>query len=121
MKETIMTQFLEKSMSYLQSAEVFTKKELPLFIEETLNFNLYYSSMWIILFLIIIIICSVFMFCIHKVENTFSRTDKEAFTVMVIVAYFTCVLFIGMDAKTIIKIKVAPRLFLIEKVRSLTR
>lgn len=111
----IVDQFLNKSLEYLNSAEAFLKAEVPAFIQELIQWEFYNALGW---GLIQFGMLSITIFVIYKIIKS---KDYIEFTILPIafsIIVFTLMVF---NINTIIKIKVAPRVFLLEEVRQLVK
>jgi purine-cytosine permease-like protein len=125
---SILDQFLNKSLEYLSSAEAFLKAEVPAFVQEFMTWK-YYEAMLSIgskLFIaIILIIAANLLYKRYKKLYTEDRHDPDfvpyiVFSIVSGIAAFCMVVSLWEPIHTMVKIKVAPRVFLIEQVKELT-
>ena len=119
---TIVDQFLSKSLEYLSSAEAFLKAEVPAFIQEFMTWKFYealfYFGLWVIP---TIVACSIGVFSYRKYKNTGVKDNLEFATFIITVGFLALFINSLVNLPVIIKLKVAPRVFLLEEVRSLTK
>lgn len=114
MKEPITDQFLSKSLEYLGSTEAFLKAEVPAFIQEFITWKFYENGADIIL-------CIFGLFLMYKLSKILIKETLEPF----IVATGFCGVILGVQlycsTLNMIKIKVAPRVYMLEQVKSLIK
>lgn len=123
----ILDQFLAKSLEYPGSAEAFLKSEVPAFIQEFMAWQFYQSVFMASICLIALTVGIILVVRINKASAAYKKErdyEKDSHTVGRMVSIVGIVLssvFLSGNIHTLIKIKVAPRVFLLEEVRSLTR
>jgi heme/copper-type cytochrome/quinol oxidase subunit 2 len=125
----IMDQFLVKSLEYLGSAEAFLKSEVPAFIQEFITWKIYeaYLGLTVEILVLVGLICLSFFLvkknAEYKKEHRYNEGNPAYEIPQVFIAIVGLVMLIAIicDLHTIVKIKVAPRVFLLEEVRKLTR
>lgn len=119
MKEEILGKFFEKMLMYVNKGEVFLGAEIPKYIEEILTYNFYVGILGLILS---VVIFSVFLIVAIKLYNA-KRKDFDTFGTIL---YSCLVIFLlgipfsfGVrDLDNAIKIKVAPRVFIIDYLKN---
>jgi len=127
MKEQILNQFMEKLLHYVNSAEIFANKNVPLYIEELLKYKMYDSITVIIISIIVLFIAvAYFVFALKTIkidERIGCYTDFSTFKVtsssMVLVgAIILFVINLSICTRRIIKINTAPRVYVIDYLRN---
>ena len=110
MNEEIKAQFINKALEYLNSAEAFLKAEVPAYVQELLIYN-FYSN----LFMLISCIMGqlIIFFIVYKLYKKHYIVSE---IMAVIIPVLTIVMIVNgvRSVDKLIKIKVAPRVFLIE-------
>ena len=134
MKEDLTKELLEKGLQYLKSAEAFTKDNIPKYIEEILAFQVYDESVDLLWSLFPIMLSTIAIY--YAVIKKYSKDGKKIRGVemngeegeeMTGLLLFGCAaLFFGsLMAVTslldIVKIYVAPRMYLIEYFQDILR
>jgi hypothetical protein len=123
----ITEQFLAKTLEYLNSTEAFLQKNVPAYIEELLVFSFYEHVLSVVFILSLLVGTAFLTFIAHKKAKSpeRSREGKEGYEFLcgagVFVTGIFFIMFILSSAKNItqaIKIKVAPRVYLVEKLSS---
>lgn len=120
----ISTELAKKMLEYLNSTEAFLQKNIPAFVEEYLTFY-FYQSTFIIAFFLLLLVLSFSLSKISKkhIENfkSLSREDKEFLNVMRTVPFGILLLLnafvIPININTLIKIKFAPRVYLVDELK----
>lgn len=124
-ESSIVDQFLNKSLDYLGSAEAFLKAEVPSFIQEFMSWKMYESSFGLTVCLIGIIVSILLSIYFFKKTLKFEDYDAAFFCkIMVFVSgTLTSILLISAISytKDIIKLKVAPRVYLLEQIKHITK
>jgi len=122
MKEEILNKLLEKSLKYLDTAEAFTAKEVPLFIKELLGFKFVEHvfdaiTAPILPIIVMIILISIFKKRWEKDPETFTTFMSGAGSL--ISTGFLCValLHASINLKMAYKAKYAPRVYLMDYAR----
>lgn len=123
MKENSVDQFLTKSLEYLSSAEAFLKAEMPEFIKELLAWSFYNAMFKGIILLVLFIGFAILSFTFYKkhLKKPVDCYDLGTFLIGGLAFIFIFGGLLVCQIQTMIKIKLAPRVFLIEQVRDLTR
>lgn len=127
MDNSIVNNFLSKILSYLESAEAFLKAEIPAFVQEFMNWHLYEAIFYLSIWVISAVICFALALKFSKLNTKYrldnrdrSNSDYEGMCVTFIVFGLCLILSSCINIHTIIKLKVAPRVFLLEEVRDMT-
>lgn len=116
---TISDQFLNKALEYLSSAEAFLKAEVPAFIQELLLWNFYESLVFLVVGVLLLVAAGVLFYKPIK-----AKYFEDHHGPMVIFGFMFFLIGTGMvisNGLDMIKIKVAPRVFLLQEVKNLTR
>lgn len=113
MKEELLNSFTAKALEYLNSAEAFLKAEVPAYVQELLLYNFYSNLIGLIPLLIGASIC---IFILYKARKYVNNPDV-IFALFPAIALVLCLAGAFDNINTIIKIKVAPRVFLIEHLK----
>jgi hypothetical protein len=112
----ILNGFLTKSVEYLNSAEAFLKAEVPSFIQEYMAWEFYSAlfsgSLWLI--------ATIFLIWIGVKLIKARNHDNMPGEIALLVAGFT-LLFTISNFYTMVKIKVAPRVYLLQELREQIR
>lgn len=113
MNEDIKAQFINKALEYLNSAEAFLKAEVPAYVQELLMYN-FYSN----LFMLISCIMGqlIIFFIVYKLYKKHYIVSEIMIPAAVIIPALTIAMIVNgtKSVDKLIKIKVAPRVFLIE-------
>lgn len=123
MEETI-NQFMMKALEYLQSAEAFASREIPLFVEELIKYNLYtnVASLVGIIVIAAILIYIVVKGTIYTKQCMDDNLDRAGVLVLIIIGFsigvICCLSEISRRTDNIIKLSVAPRVFLIDYIKN---
>lgn len=119
MKNELLESFLGKTLEYLNSAEAFLQKNVPAYVEELLAYE-FYSSLFELLFFILILIASIIFFKKAKeVEKDMCSGDKvlTAISAFVLIVFsVVSVVAIPLTISHMIKVKIAPRVYLVETI-----
>ena len=113
MKEEVTNKFMEKMLAYVNKGEVFLEGQVPKYIDELLTYNMYQSLLWV--FICLCILAGVCFICKKLWEE-----GGEAILILVLVAFFfglTTTVAMVDNLSTAIKIKVAPRVYIIDYLR----
>ena len=114
-KEEIVDQFLDKALQYLESAEAFTTREVPLYVEELLNYAAFKESAYLILFLVLT--AATFFILVMTVKDQSNMEDKLVCGAIIGLLSLIPVLFTINSAHELYKIKYAPRVYLVEYLK----
>lgn len=122
----ILDQFLQKSVEYLSSAEAFLKTEVPAFVQELLAWEFYSSLMCAVALGLVCVISIVLFIRFEKKDRIYFEKrgyhDSDIVGGQIgcgAVALITFLLTFY-SVHSMVKIKVAPRVYLLEQVRHLT-
>lgn len=125
MDKELMNMFLEKTLAYLNSAEAFLQKNVPAFIEEMLVFDFYVAVFYSIFPVVLVLLFGGITYkCWKEHENKENSCDaRECYggfgsVAMVVTAIllFVSMFVVPGNIITTIKIKTAPRVYLVEKI-----
>lgn len=129
-KEEIVNGFLDKALSYLESTEVFVKQEVPIYIEELLNYKFFeHVSQGLIYSLAVCLVFGTFLsFILLAFSNEFyglfgkcvkTKIKVIAFSCLVSYSFmFTLGLVVNFsDFKKAYMVKTAPRVYLVEYLK----
>jgi UDP-N-acetylmuramyl pentapeptide phosphotransferase/UDP-N-acetylglucosamine-1-phosphate transferase len=108
-------QILEKLMTYLQNTEVFLSEQTPQVINELITYELYMSYAKIGTFIGILILSAIILFYLIKKE-IHEEVIGGVLCISIVLATLFGVLSVG-AVNDIIKIKVAPKVFVLDKLR----
>lgn len=111
MKEEIVNKFMEKMLSYVNNLEQFASGEVPRYIQELLTYEMYKSIAWILVLLLPLMLAAVIIKIAIKEKEGIGGLSFLT-TLFLIVSFF-----VGVNTKNIIKIKVAPRLYIVDYLR----
>lgn len=116
MDKSILDAFLGKTLEYLNSTEAFLQKNVPAYVEELLLFNFYSALFGAIVTVSILAIALIFLW--NYVRKYKHLSDDAAFFhgvgIFMVITIFGIASYCNI--LTAIKIKVAPRVYLVEKV-----
>lgn len=111
-------QIANKVLQYLESAELFAKTEIPIYVNEFLTYyffeNLIYAVLLFILSLLIVF--GIYKFYKHEFEDEEEGAKVIFAIVFLLFALIPFGFSVGKTTKCI-KIKVAPRVFLVDEFR----
>lgn len=134
MSKELMEEFAKKAMSYLQTVEAFTKTEVPAFINEILQYKMYYEGVMVAVGLLLILISTLVYLKFNKKDEdgksmlqpyTGDHANHYDFDIVGFSCLFSGIPIICGLCMTIshtlkvIMITVAPRLYLLEYFKSL--
>lgn len=128
----ITNEFLNKTLEYLNSAEAFLQKNVPAYVEELLVFDFYEAVFYSALPLVLLVITGILFYFTMKIfinkDNKFSRESSEfsgACSVIIGMALAVLLIFSAITVPEniikAVKIKVAPRVYLVEKISSMVK
>jgi len=126
MKEEILNKFGEKLLQYAESAEMFASKEVPLYVEELLKFRVLENYIQIGAWVGAIALTSSFLAASllwWKAKEWGEYESGPAVTTITVSILLGAFLLLGgafsvSNLTEIYKIKVAPRVFIIDYIRS---
>lgn len=131
MEKELMDSFLNKTLEYLNSAEAFLQKNVPAFVEEMLVFDFYEAVFGSILTLVIVFLIGFITYKSYKVSNNKDKYDEDERESAAVVAFVAGGIFIVVslisifeiygNLMTAVKIKVAPRVYLVEKISEMVK
>jgi formate-dependent nitrite reductase membrane component NrfD len=107
-KEEVFDQLATKGLQYLENFEQFAKTEIPDYFQQILTYNLNVSFFWLGVFGLIILLGCLLMY-VSKDSG-----DGMGFGVIIIMIF---VLLSGFQIRDIVKIKYAPKVFLVDYLR----
>lgn len=119
-KDDLINKFTQKILVYLEKTESFMAKEVPGYLEEILTFGFYNEVLNIVLsvlFLLISVFVIKYLIKISKNDN-----DFEASALVVVacfIGWIFCIVTLVNSTRDLMKIKTAPRVYLIDHVRGL--
>ena len=127
-QEEILNKFAQKALSYLESAEAFTAKELPLYVKELLEFKFYESAISLggsVFIAGIMLLAALVLGVICKREarkNLNTRSEEVmafagAFAFCFLLFAFIPLVTAKDEVVELIKIKTAPRVYLIDYIK----
>lgn len=126
-----MNELINKALEYINSTEVFLRDQLPDFIQQYLTWCLAESIFYIVISLIPVIVCGISLLFISKKYG--NKIDYDAYNtnsviishlvncIMLVVFLIVSCVVIPINSKNILKIKVAPKVFLVEKLGELIK
>ena len=126
-KTQIVDKFLNKALGYLESAEAFAQEQIPAFIEEVLRFKVYEESvdiLWGLLFIVVgILVIYITSFRKYGDEKeTLIESDEDFVPVSFFFGLLPIIFGILMGITSsldVVKIKVAPRMYMLEYIKEL--
>ena len=125
MKQEIINKFMEKILQYANNTELFLSKEVPIYIKEILEFN-FYSEVFYLCYLVSILLVGALIFYLGLRVFIKSKEGIEEIVSTCIIVIGGLISFCsimalalgGFDSvEKIIKIKTAPRVFIIDYVK----
>jgi len=117
--ELLVNQGLETALSYVQATSAFVAEQAPLLVQEVLRFGLAYNATFGILWFFLTL---AFSFASYKLYKIGLASGEEG---PCVVAFFALVAsictFIGIIIQLLVVLKIvfAPRMYLIEQLRTL--
>ncbi len=130
MKEELLNKFLDKSLSYLESAEAFTKEQVPDYVAQLykwfiINASIDLLTATVIPIVVLIIVYKIFKWTIRKDKKSgdyvVCSSDREGMLAAVAsagIVIFAILVIGGMSSlKKIIKITIAPKVYLVDYLR----
>lgn len=121
----ITKEFLTKTLEYLNSAEAFLEKNVPAYVEELLTFEVYSSVFHIVLWVGLTLtfgLMSFFFYRKYKREGIKKWSDLHEMTgAATILISIIALIVVSCNVHTIIKVKTAPRVFLVEKISRMVK
>ena len=130
MKQELTDQLITKALDYLKSAEAFAKAEVPAYLQEVITFHIYSNAFSVFTYLFITLISLWTINKIQSVETGATRNRDSLFhtdNLGVPAGIFSCIGFVvGVICffcvtHDLIKVIVAPRVFLIEYFSQLVK
>lgn len=125
MKNELPDSFLGKTLEYLNSAEAFLQKNVPAYVEELLTFDFYSALLWMLVPILITALLFLVARKFRQLEEAAikGRNEEEPYMVgKVLTTTFAIVMIVvsivngAQKIETMVKIKVAPRVYLVEKI-----
>lgn len=118
--QELINQAGEKVLAYLEATEGFAMEQAPLLAQEVLSWGLWYYSSgfigWVALSILLFVAGNVFRQAILDPIDTHYQADKDLFMVAII-AVAALPLTGALACMTlVVKILVAPRLYIIEQI-----
>lgn len=101
------------------AVENFIKEQTPLLVEEILDWNFFYHLVWMCIGLFIILISVVILMFMKKYWEEISKDDCEGIVIFPMFFTILGLLVVFSNLFYIIKIRIAPRLFILEELKSL--
>ena len=120
--EDKLIEYSDRIVEALESGVDFASEQAPLLIQEVLTYYLVTELIWtVISFLFVVGIGYAYYRFIkaYRAEDNYSSSDEEAMffgSMFAFIAYMLPVFLFVSSLSTVIKILVAPRLFLIQKL-----
>ena len=108
-------EYLDQIMAWLQSGVNAITANAPEFVRQTLNYYFYSNLVWLV-FALIVVIGSVFVLR-WMIENQ-NDPDDVGIIFISVVASFSVILII-VEVGYLLKIKLAPILFMLTKIKAL--
>lgn len=128
MDNKIVDTFLSKTLEYLNSTEAFLQKNVPAYVEELLQFSFYEAAFWAAFFpfvALVFVAFTVISIKMSKSENkSFSKTANNIGPICVAGSFMFIIISLFATPSWVsdaIKIKTAPRVYLVEKISSQMR
>ena len=118
--EDLLGKFTEKAIKYLESAEAFATREIPIYIEELLTYRFYHEVMDLIYFFpFSLVICYGFYLAYKfvKDENSFTRECGLLLSIVSVVCSVAWTVNFIDQSKDLVKLKTAPRVYLVDYLR----
>ena len=109
--------FLNKALQYLESAEAFASKEIPIYVEELLKYEVFYHEMWLywgfIPFLFLLFLTGIFS-CTKSTNN-----DETLFAPLIgtTIFFMLAIATVPHSYMQLKKIEMAPRVYLLQNLR----
>lgn len=127
-----MNEIIQKTLEYLNSAEAFLTAQVPDFINQFLMWcfyeKLFFIALFPILFLFFLTITIILKRTLPAKENFYlgSPTTPHGFLyvisyILTVVAIIISLVSIPFNTYDLIKIKVAPKVYLVEKVMDMVK
>lgn len=113
---------VEKLLQYATDIEAFAKKEVPLYIQELLNYKFWSEMFDIIFWGAPLLILSIIFFIWGAKQAKESGVSSDAWTgniTLGVIFFIVAVIVVYFNAGEIVKIKLAPRVYVLEYLRSL--
>lgn len=115
MTKELIAQFTGKLLQYAESAEMFAKTEVPKYITELLQYKLVEGGLMLVILIILLILSVVFALKAFKSNSI----EVQIFVTGILGMTALFLLFGTLDsASRVIKISVAPRVFIVDYLRS---
>ena len=117
--EDKLEKYLEEILQLIKSGIEFTAEQIPIFVQELLTYYIWFHSSFVFMTLLV---CAILVFVSIRIYKNASPSDKD---VAEVVAWIINIpTFLGLILAVhhilqIIKVIVAPRLYLIEAIQSL--
>lgn len=123
--KNIVNTFLGKTLEYLNSTEAFLQKNVPAYVEELLQFEFYSAIFWALFFPLLALIFGLVAKRVLTVIKGKSGDERDVLEGIGATSLGICVLSILIslfvtpcNLQDVVKIKVAPRVYLVEKISS---
>ncbi|MAD98961.1 MAG: hypothetical protein Unbinned200contig1002_29 [Prokaryotic dsDNA virus sp.] len=126
MQDKIINELLEKSLGYLNNAEAFVSKELPIYVTELLNFKFWehlttgftdFLFMFVVLATLLTLLGVAIYYDINHKENVIRVMCLYTFCSLLVAT----ALSIGVasnDIREAYKVKYAPRVYLVDYIKN---
>ena len=115
MKEKLIEQTMNKLLEYAQGVELFTKDNLPKYVEEVLTYEFMKSITSVGVGVALLLVLVVGLFFLFKYEKDSFNGDERCFAIGLMFMVFGVSMYLSVvGISTAYKIKYAPRVFLID-------
>ena len=109
-------EYLDQIMAWLQSGVNAITANAPEFVRQTLNYYFYSNLVWLVFGLIVAIGC---IFMINRVIKNGLDSDDEGIILAISLLGTITVILIVVEVGILLKIKLAPMLFMLTKIKAL--
>ncbi len=117
--EEVLNKLMEKSLEYLQSVEGFVIEHAPDYVKQLLEFEFYNSSLIVLFFLFAVILLVGLFFIGYRLYINESNY-AGGFVIIIPVSALLISVFFTLEVipsiQTMLKIKTAPKVFLVDKI-----
>jgi hypothetical protein len=116
--KTLLAEYLKKLLQAAESGASFAAEQIPIIIQEKLAFDFWVATMWIALCLVAGILVSIGYYKIN-VKAEWDEDTTAPTTVAMFFVGVTLLMILLFNLITIIKIQVAPRLYIVEWLKGM--
>jgi len=129
MKEEILNKLIQKSLSYVNSAEAFLGKEVPIYVQELLHFKTiehlveYFNDFFITIPIAVLFLAFIYFLFIKKDKDGKRDFEKEGLTEVMVISTFVGIILLTPLTISVFKTEhlmnaykayKAPRVYLVE-------